>query len=341
MLYFKSSIWSNVTPTIEQSAPKECLAKAVPSVGPPEHAVPRPFIKKPADPDRPKRTVGLRLVDALVYPVINNFGVFAISVGATYLTEHGAKVGKDGSALRAVGEWFNKRGIRFKDGMKKHFNASEKTADMTKMVFFSFFDGTFVAPFVKILEDRREKMAEWFDDKLNTKPTDLSVYKAEPKQTWGSVGEGRLLTSAIIVPIAATLDQNKVQGRTLNEWMFDVPSKHIAKWFDTHTNVKHRFPKLEVPYLSKTIVFEAFYTSVCTACLYFISRAIAKHTKANKEAVAEYKEHHKRAVISALQTEDMPEQQPKQETSAAPKPQVSSSAYEARLQPVRTQEVTA
>ena len=243
-------------------------------------------------PTKPKRTLGLWLVDTLIYPIVNNFGVFSISVFATYLTQHGWPKPASGKALagwkHSTGEFFKARGVWLDNAFKNTFNASQKTAEMARMVVFSFVDGTFVAPFVKVLEDRREKMAMAIDSTLGTKPKDESVYEAEPKQSWRSVIEGRLLTSLIVVPTAVLLNKKNVAGQSLNDFLFHNPGEKRGEQIERSmpklkAGIEKLFGKVHLPFFAKTIYFEAFYTSVCTAGLYLISRTVArKHPKKEK-----------------------------------------------------------
>ena len=211
------------------------------------------------------RTKGEWLFDAFLYPFLNNVVVFSISVVATYLTSHGDKVGG------SVGRWFQKRGTWF-TGKAMKAGLSENQADMAKMVTFSFLDGSIMAPFVKLLEDRRETIARIIDKKLGTEPEDDSVYKQEPKQGWMSVLTGRLATSVIVVPTAVALDK-----AGLNDVLFSNPGKKMGAWVaKTYPSLPKKFPQIHFPDLFKIGVFEAFYTSVCTAGLYISSRFIAR-----------------------------------------------------------------
>jgi hypothetical protein len=223
-----------------------------------------PAVKQP-------RTLGLRLFDIGLYPILTNFGVFVISVVATYLTSHGADHGK-------IGAWFQRRG----DWMMKKFKKmgmSHNQADMSKMVFFSFADGTVLAPMVKLFEDRREKIAKRIDEYLGTVPKDLSVYDAEPKQSWASVIGGRLATAAIVVPTAVALDKTG-----LNTTLFKHPGEKIGKWVASKPRLAKHFGGLHIPALFGIGIFEAFYTSVCTTGLYFSSRLFARWGEEKKHA---------------------------------------------------------
>jgi len=233
---------------------------------------------------KPPRTRGLWLLDTFLYGFINNTSVFLLSVAATYLTNKGGAVNPEGKLVYGkLGEFFNKRG----NWLVKKFEAAgmpTKAAEMSKMVFFSWADGTLLAPVVKLVEDRRESLGRWLDKKMGTQPADDSVYSAEPKQSWGSVLGGRMATCAIVVPTAVAL-----QKSGLNDTLFYGPGKKIGEKIARTPKLSQWFGKLDVAELGKVSLFEAFYTTVCTIGLYFSSRLLAgkfsaKHSK--KDAVS-------------------------------------------------------
>ena len=244
-----------------------------------------------AAPKKDKRTLGLWLVDTLIYPIVNNFGVFGISLAATYLTDHGWPQPANGKQLGPVRTWVGNflrdRGVGL-DKLLQSWGMSKKTAEMSRMVAYSFGDGTLVAPFVKVLEDRREKMALAIDTTLGTKPKDESVYDAEPKQTWRSVVEGRLLTSLVVVPTAVLLNTKFKNGKaflkpneSLNDYFFNNPGMKIGEEIEKNSpkikaGIEKMFGKVHLPTFFKIGIFEAFYTTVCTAGLYIISRCVAR-----------------------------------------------------------------
>ncbi len=255
---------------------------------------------------RPKRSTGLRVFDVMLYPLITNVGVFVISVAATYLTtkgnlttagrsldwkkdtlEAGEKLvyGKAGELIHKRGAWLVDK---FQDmGMKP------KTAEMSKMVFFSFADGSLLAPVIKLLEDRRERIGKWIDKKLGSEPDDPNVYKAEPKQSWLSVLGGRAATAAIVVNTAVALEAKALPNTaphfaegakiSLNDKMFHIPGKKLGNWIKKNPGVDKFFGKHDGAEIAKISIFEAFYTSVCTAGLYFSSRLFARKITAHKE----------------------------------------------------------
>lgn len=280
-------------------------------------------IKK--DEQKKPRTRGLWLFDAVLYNLVN-LVVFAVSVYATYLTTNGGnRIAKDGTILNAN----NKEGIQYTDadGKLQHgwlgsvihargnwlmnkfengfFKMSHGQADMAKMVFFSFADGTLVAPLVKLLEDRREKIAYSLDKMMGTVPEDKSVYAAEPKQSWTSVIMGRLATVSIVVPTAVVLEKigskngawkgewthnldkknAHPEGKNLNDLLFNDQGYKYGEKVAAKPNKAKYFGKLDIPYLFKTVYFEAFYTTVCTIGLYFSSRLIAAFGKDKKNAI--------------------------------------------------------
>lgn len=223
--------------------------------------------------ERP-RTPGLKLFDVFLYPVVTNLSVFGISVAATYLTTRGADL-KDNGQLQygKIGEFFHKRGTWV---VKKfeHMGMSTKQADMSKMVLFSFVDGSLMAPVVKVIEDKREDIACYLDRKMGTKPEDLSVYDKEPKQSWLSVLGGRFATAAIVAPTAKLLD-----SKGWNDKWFIEPGKKFGAKLASKPKIKKLAGRLDLEELISIARFEAFYTSVCTAGLYFSSRGIARMTK--------------------------------------------------------------
>lgn len=291
-----------------------------------------------AAPEKPKRTLGLKIFDNFLYTVFTNFSVFAMSVGFTYMTKHGTTMGTEGSTTRSIGAWFNSRRKYIMKAFEKVGVTGQAAEDGTT-VFFSFADGTLFAPLVKLIEDRREKIARKMDDALGTTPENLRAYEAEPKQSWRSVIEGRLLTSAIVLPVAITME--KTGG---NKAIFYNYGDKLAHF------VKTSAPKLdswlskktihEKNYFFQTGVFETFYTSVCTVGLYLISRGLArKHPKPEKEALPTTASNSGTAPVPLEATHETPQ---KETAEAKPTTQIASTTHLSRLAaPAKTAELTA
>jgi len=289
-----------------------------------QHSDPQLQLQQNAQIKQMKRTPGLRLYDTLLYPLLNNFAVFAISVGATYLTARGGDR-TPGGALKygKIGAWFQQRG----DWIVKQFKKTgmnDESAYMARTVFFSFADGSLMAPFIKGLEDNREKFAKGLDDMMGTRPADDSVYEAEPKQTWGSVLAGRALTAGIVVPTAMALDKTG-----LNKKLFTEPGIKLGQWIKDRPHIAKKFGSLDIGELSKVSFFEAFYTSVCTAGLYITSRYLAPKPKPKLHA-APVAAPVNDAPALPVQAATPPEvAMPEVSTTPAPKIQAQSTALEA------------
>lgn len=282
---------SKIIPSQEDSAQDATGTKAAPQ--------PPPEVKH-------KRTTGLRLFDVMLYPLITNVGVFVISVAATYLTNKGNLTTKgrqldwqkdtlmEGEKLvyGKTGEFFQKRGAWLVEKFKG-MGMKEDTANMSKMVFFSFADGSLMAPFVKMLEDRREKIGKWIDRRLGSEPDDPSVYKAEPKQSWTSVLGGRAATAAIVVNTAVALNAKVLPNKTpeliegkkisFNDKLFNIPGIKLGNWINKNPGVAKFFGKHDGADIARVSIFEAVYTSICTAGLYFSSRLFARKLNERQE----------------------------------------------------------
>lgn len=241
---------------------------------PPDAALPTPNPFAESESKKPRRTWGLRIFDNLVYTVFNNTTVFVISVLATYLSQYGGAKYHDGTFRHGrIGQGLSKRTDRcigwLKDKFLGHSPAAHEGAKSINMILWSFFDGSIVAVAVKLLEDKREKVAQWIDRQLGTEPADKRVYEAEPKQSWKSVLLGRLLTAGIVAPTGYFLDK-KGYHRKFYEW-----GDALGKRFTNRTNIKE-FGAWQVGGLAHVSIFEAVYTSICTLGLYFSSRGLAR-----------------------------------------------------------------
>lgn len=225
-----------------------------------------------AEEKKQRRTLGLKLFDIGLYPLLTNFVVFGASVGITYLTRHGG-ARADGSLPHGkFGVAMSKRNTDLIKGFQK-VGLSEEHAKTGSMVFWSFFDGTLIAPLVKLFEDRRERIGKWIDDKLGTTPENLKVYEAEPKQTWGTVLSGRLATAAIVLPTAIAFEKAGLH-KGFERWGQNTTNRLKTHHPNTFASLSKKIADL--PDFFRVSYFEAIYTTVCTAGLYFVSRAFAR-----------------------------------------------------------------
>lgn len=237
----------------------------------------------------PKRTFGLRAFDAILYPGITNFGVFGISLFATYLTKGGA-FGKAGSKAELFSkEIMQKRNSWLVKNIEKT-GMPNSAAETASTVFWSFADGSLLAPVIKMFEDEREPIAKSIDQAMGTRPDSDEPYLAEPKQSWGSVLGGRALVAGVVVPTAITLEKTNVNWfgsrNNLNHHLFYEPGEKLGQWAMKFPAVSTRFTQGNFNILAKHALFEAFYTSVCTAGLYFASRLLASKTVDTPQALS-------------------------------------------------------
>ena len=243
-----------------------------------------------------ERTLGMKIVDSVLYGAIVNTAVLVISVVATYLTTHGGKKNDKGELVYgAVGQWFNKRGEDFIDLLTdnksgKGWVKSTKTADEYKQIAFSFLDGSVMAFPTALMENHSMKVARWVDDRLGTTPEDKSVYENQPKKTLRDILIGRAATLAFVLPTAKMLSKksNEDGARSFNDVVLNEPGEAVGKFINKHTGIQEKLPNIDVAGVAKTTVFEGFYTAICTVGLYVFS-GISSKLFGNKEEKVEHK----------------------------------------------------
>lgn len=226
--------------------------------------------------EKSKRTPGLKAFDTLLYPLLTNFGVFALSVLFTYLSTYG----KPGSFFMNRGNWTR--------GRFQAIGFDQSSARSAAMLTWSFMDGCLAAPMVKLFEDRRGQISKFFDKVMGTTPKDPSVYDKEPKQSWKTVLGGRFVASMSIVPVWNLMEQKWGGKHKLNERLFDIPGEKLAKkmltsWPVVTKMISKVIPADKLPKMMGVVLFESVYTAVTTAALYFASRAFASHGKDKQE----------------------------------------------------------
>lgn len=294
------------------------------------------------DEHKPKRTLGLRIFDVTFYAGVVNIAVMLASAASTYWTYHGNTVGKPGGMLRGVGEMFYTRRKPIENALGK-VGITGEAAKIGTTVFWSFFDGTLFAPLIKLIEDRREKIALGIDTVLGTKADNMRAYDAEPKQGWMSVLVGRAETLFIVLPVAILME--KTGG---NKKIFYDGGEKAMAWIEkSHSTLDKNMTRLiaaphapahvgELPIRKKTLfhvlTFEGFYTSICTMGTYLLSRAFARH-HAPKEADITHAH-----LPAPTSVRDESEVTP----ASAEKPSnvVSQAAYTERLQAVNDERYT-
>jgi hypothetical protein len=246
-----------------------------------------------AAPAKPRRTLGLKLFDATFYGGVVNTIIFLASTASTYWTYHGNTVGKAGSALRWCGEQFYKRRKPIENALGK-IGVTGEAGKVGTTVFWSFVDGTVFTPLIKMIEDRRERIALSIDTLLGTKADNMRAYDAEPKQSWKSVFIGRMGTLGIVLPVAILMEKTggnkrifynggdkimralEVHAPTLDRKMTSLVAAPHAPGYATELGIRKKA-------LFQVLTFEGFYTSICTIGTYLFSRVFARnHPKVEK-----------------------------------------------------------
>lgn len=282
--------------------------------------------------NKPKRTLGLKLFDDFAYGGLLNTTVFVASTFMTYWTRHGETFGKEGSRIRGVAVWFHQRSGPINKFFGRMGIKSESLRKDLTSVLWSFTDGTIFSFLAKPLENHREQIAKKIDDTLGTTPENMRAYEAEPKQSWGSVIGGRLLTSVIVVPTALLM--NKIGG---NQRAFLEPGRKFA------TKVEQVFPKVGKLLERNTIrttqekgdffgfaFFEGFYTSVCTLGMYISSRFIARRHPAKEKQPRERQTIPRDAQTATSEADDAPALEAAAPTNQ-PTPHITKLAHHERM----------
>lgn len=225
----------------------------------------------------------------------------------------GAKIpefGMIGRGLASRGKWLDQK--------FKNLGASDEQAQGLRFVTFSFIDGSLLEPITSTLEKNRNDISQGIDGVLGTQPKDTAVYDEEPARGDGSLLAGRAITAGIVVPTALYLNKERgtnIDGtpkKSFNATLLDEPGIKLGE--NVQAMIEHGLENvkpttlgeratlvaakmskgldklsghtLDKKSLFQTIVFEAFYTTVCTAGLYASSWLLAgkqKDVKAESE----------------------------------------------------------
>ena len=277
------------------------------------------------DPKLP-RTTGQKAFDLLLYPLVANIGVLALSTWVTYHSNFNQNKANT----------FVKRSAWFKDQLAK-LPGIGKSPEMVRnlnMVAWSFIDGSLMAPIVGAFESKRQPISRAIDDKLGTTPEDTSVYEKETQRNGWDIIKARATTFGLVLATYFALNakvfphslqegilteaklnsgvfqRQKVQS--VNGLVFDVPGKKIGGWLSNVPWIKNWAEKTSNKQLSgmaaktgtvarkateadaryqiegvvNTGIFEAAYTSLCTAGLYFLGKTFATKRHAKEQSAA-------------------------------------------------------
>jgi sugar/nucleoside kinase (ribokinase family) len=279
-------------------------------------------VANPVDKNLP-RTKGQKVFDLLLYPLLANIGVWALSLFVTYHSNYNQN----------KANWFVKRSSWFKHQLEKvpGIGKNHTTVEDLNMVIWSFVDGSLMAPVVAAFESKRQSISRWLDNKMGTTPEDKSVYETEVHRHWTDVIKARITTFAFVIgtyfTFRAQLFPNSTRvgtlaetttgsgiftrstAKSINGFVFDVPSRKIGGWLmeikaiaNTARNISGRQlskmaekmgttarvatnedARYQIEGITKTGIFELVYTSLCTAGLFFLGKAYASHRKQKQE----------------------------------------------------------
>ena len=231
--------------------------------------------------EKPKeRSFGNKMFDGVFYPAIAFGVVFVASVYTVFAT----KFGKEGSGYKGFYEaCVNTTETILKkcaDPAKASSEKIRKDADYIATVLVSFSVGTVLTLPIKFFEDRRSKIADYFDKMhekyFSAKPVDHASIKEEPKQSVGSILSGRLGALATVLAI------NGILGKYVNpiaDKLSDAAEQHWKKrGADSETVEK-------VKGLAWAVAFEGAYTAVGASLVYAISRIAATSKIFDKKEV--------------------------------------------------------
>jgi hypothetical protein len=228
------------------------------------------------DKEKPKekpRSFGNKMFDAVFYPIIQIAGVWT----ASFLIAEEAKNGKG-----FLTKGYNASVSFLEPKLQWLANLSEKLwnkgtanqwADAITMINFTSIGGTLLVPVVKYFEDRREKISAYFD-KMAGKEVNPSEVKPEPKQTYFSLGLGRITSIATVTagfmvfgPKNFGAAQEKVTNISTDAIMKIIPNADEA-------GIRKK---------ADVAVFDLMLTAISATITYVFSRKIASTEEQKKE----------------------------------------------------------
>lgn len=271
-------------------------------------------VANPVDPKQ-RRTTGQKTFDFLLYPLLANVGVFALSMVVTY---HSSFNQNKANAFVQRSSWFKNQLSRIPG-----LGQSPQMVRNLNMVVWSFVDGSIMAPVVAAFESKRQKISRWIDEKMGTVPEDKSVYDSEIKRSFWDIVKARATTFGMVLATYFTLNakifpNSTKQGilsetlpnsgvfqregvKSINGFIFDVPGKKIGGWLAGKEKIRNWAQGISNKQLSSmaattgtaarqatetdaryqiegivnTGLFEAVYTSLCTAGLFILGKHFA------------------------------------------------------------------
>ena len=223
---------------------------------------------------------GDKLFDTLVYTGLNNISTFLLSLGITFGALHGFK--KVGVGNEAVNEQFKALTKDLGKFLNKIRPNLGKNADDIMLTTALGFGGTLMIVPIKLLEDRRNRIVDYFNKKLGDK-TDPSQLKEPPKQSWGSLLLGR--AAAWTVVFASITGAKKLLPEGTFEKFSEGFAEHVVAK-PLGKSVKAVGPETAEFRLGKIAAVDVFATIAATLILETSSKFFANRREAKQEAKA-------------------------------------------------------
>lgn len=256
----------------ERPTPKDVASDATAQVTTPPATTPT---------TKHKRTWGETLFNTTTYAGLALVGNEAT---ATWILEQDGRSNLMGRAIRSCGEFFKKIGTPGKlPYLQKRIN----------YINFAIIGGFTMVPFIKFLEDNKGRCVRFADnlfygDRAKTDPEIAQKHEEmdnAPKQTWGSLGKGRLLTVAAAYTVDSTINWKEgLTARWLKGTRFENYaslehlSGHTAEWASKKLSQQHSIPAKFIP--SQKSLFNLIGLTTLSATLtvlfYFSSKLFAK-----------------------------------------------------------------
>jgi len=225
------------------------------------------------------RSSGNIKLDMALWGGIQGVGIWLFSLVVADWAQSGK--GFLNKGFEAGRTWLTPRLGKFaenKTSQKIWGSSKEQWASSIVLTLALSLGGTILLPVTKYFEDRRTQIATWIDKKLGHDDIDPSQIRPEPKQTWGSMIKGRLMSLGLGYAIFAALGPRRA-GNVQNA-VGDVATNAILK-------VRPNANSQTIRKWSDLAVFDLILTTLTAGTAYVGSRFSASKHMEQKSSVAE------------------------------------------------------
>lgn len=159
------------------------------------------------EPTKRKKTWGEKVFNFITYAGVALVGNEAASLVITKSIDEGAR-------FHNAHRWFSEKFENLSPKLPRYIVDKTATSNGARLPFLlvATIGGMLMVPFVKYLEDHKGAIVRWLDrrhygEQRASEPTMAEAHKEmddAPKQTWGSLGKGRVITVAAAAAADAT-----------------------------------------------------------------------------------------------------------------------------------------